>query len=271
MFRKFYLQVKVNGVSWAILYSFRFFIVKIANIVEAVILKIERRKRIFGESALTSRLNTVRANFIKWNDVPWQTVGDQWTTDVFNFKSLDPVEWKKKIIDEFMYKYMGKQSHVLEVGPGGGRWTEILLKSSAILNIADISETSIETCRKLFKGHSNINYHLIVPSLERFIPETFVSKNSIDFIWSYDVFVHINPKDISEYIKEFSEILKPGGVAVIHHAGNYKSESHRLHWFRSNLDEKVFNYFLKENQLKLIHQDFKNAHFPGDIISVFKK
>ena len=44
-----------------------------------------------------------------------------------------------------------------------------------------------------------------------------VADQTIDAIWSFDVFVHINAADVEAYAQEFVRVLKPGGIAAIHH------------------------------------------------------
>ena len=45
-----------------------------------------------------------------------------------------------------------------------------------------------------------------------------VSDASVDAVWSFDVFVHIAPGDQAGYLGEIARVLRPGGVAAIHHA-----------------------------------------------------
>ncbi len=40
----------------------------------------------------------------------------------------------------------------------------------------------------------------------------------MDAIWSFDVFVHVAPLDQAGYLDEIARVLRPGGVAAIHHA-----------------------------------------------------
>jgi SAM-dependent methyltransferase len=42
--------------------------------------------------------------------------------------------------------------------------------------------------------------------------------DSIDFIWSFDSFVHMDAPVIRGFLSEFGRVLAPGGTAVIHHA-----------------------------------------------------
>ena len=46
----------------------------------------------------------------------------------------------------------------------------------------------------------------------------------VDYLWSYDCFVHIGPEDTAGYLRDIHRVLKPGGEAVIHHAGR----NHRM-------------------------------------------
>ena len=41
---------------------------------------------------------------------------------------------------------------------------------------------------------------------------------------SNDVFVHISASDIKLYVSEFSRILMPDGMAIIHHSKNGKNK-----------------------------------------------
>lgn len=101
-----------------------------------------------------------------------------------------------------MIKYLNEISTTLEIGPGAGRWTEILQKKAYKTIIADISEECIRICKDRFQEYSNIEYYLIRDSRLNFI-----ANQSIDYIWSYDVFVHINPTDTEQYIADFQRIL----------------------------------------------------------------
>ena len=108
---------------------------------------------------------------------------------------------------------------------------------------------------------------------------TFVEMESIDCIWSWDVFVHIESKDIKNYVRQFSRILAPGGIGIIHHS---KKGRNRTGW-RSDMTAKLMEAYCSEYGLKVIKQfdswdDGKVRIWPGlaekeqiDIISVFSK
>ena len=42
-----------------------------------------------------------------------------------------------------------------------------------------------------------------------------IPSGTVDAIWSFDVFVHINAAEFSSYVEEFRRVLKPGGLVRI--------------------------------------------------------
>jgi SAM-dependent methyltransferase len=124
--------------------------------------------------------------------------------------------------------------------------------------LTDISETPLSLCRERVRGLENIEYHLIEGRLD------FMDDNVIDFIWSYDVFVHINPIDIEKYIIDFKRILRPGGCAIIHHADKYSDEKFaREKAFRSYMNARLFAEIVKKAQMEMVEQNYNLVHiFP---------
>jgi ubiquinone/menaquinone biosynthesis C-methylase UbiE len=130
--------------------------------------------------------------------------------------------------------------------------------------LSDISKKCLDICQERFKHADNMEYHLIDDNLG------FIIDSSIDCIWSYDVFLHINPTDIEKYVSDFRRILKPGGCAIIHHSN--------MHLREKNTRMKVINlttgfrsYMTAEMFGGLVEQNYSLPHFPGDVISVFTK
>ena len=210
--------------------------------------------------------HTVEHNRKLWENYDWSNSGEEWTLEAKTYRGLEPNAWKTSLIDGMMLKYIKKESIILEIGPGAGRWSEMLQGLASRLVLADISKRCLEICKERFKNYEHVEYHLIERGLD-FIPDS-----SIDYIWSYDVFVHINPSDIEAYITDFERILKPGGYAIIHHSGQYSSEKDaREIGFRSYIDGDLFAYIVKKHQMGMTEQNRSLPHIPGDIISVIIK
>ena len=119
---------------------------------------------------------------------------------------------------------------------------------------------------------NNIEYHLIHQRLD------FISDNSIDYIWSYDVFIHINPADIEKYILDFQRILKQGGCAIIHHSNINSAEKNTRSkflnvtvGFRTYMTATIFRDLVKKCGMHIVEQNHDLPHSPLDVISVFIK
>ncbi len=209
--------------------------------------------------------HTIEENRRAWNNYDWSQGGDEWTLDVKKYKEQDPNKWKTTLVNEMIFGYLKKNLTILEIGPGGGRWTEIFQPFAKKLILCDISKNCIDICKKRFKSKNNIEYYLINERLD------FIEKESIDYLWSYDVFVHINPTDIEKYIYDISKFLKPGGYAVIHHSGSYSNYKLKNEGWRAYLGSKSFAKFVTTCDMIIIQQNEILPQLTGDVITVFKK
>jgi len=195
-----------------------------------------------------------------WQNWDWKKEGEEWTISR---------QWRQSLIDEVLLKYIEREKTVLEIGPGSGRWTETLQKISKHLICVDLADKCIDLCKKRFSQFDNIEFFVNDGS-----NLDFITSDTIDFIWSFDVFVHIAPKETQKYLMEFKRVLKKGGRAVIHHP----KEGGVHGWHRSGMTAELFSEMLKKHGFTLIDQfeswgdkrqfDVRRCH---DIITVFKK
>lgn len=208
--------------------------------------------------------NTVSMNRWVWTRIDWSKRGEEWT-------SSDA--WKASLVKHVLEPNIPIGSRVLEIGPGGGRWTEVLVQRAAHVIAVDLTPKCIEICREKFQSVSNIEFHVNDGRDLSFIPP-----NSIDRIWSCDVFVHINSGDVENYVRQFAKILAPGGVGVIHHAKN----GHFQSAWRSDMTAAKMREYCAKYGLKVVSQfdswdNDRVAIFQGpagerpDIISIFSK
>ena len=161
---------------------------------------------------------TIKENLDIWDlKYDWSKNGDEWTGQA-KICNIPYEEWRGSIAKYFIYPNINKHSTVLEIGPGHGRWTAYILKNAKKAILVDLSPNCISFCKKRFTDFNNITYFV-----NNGKDLSFIKSESIDFIWSYDVFVHIEPNAIADYFSEFRRILKKDGKAIIHHAN-------RKHW-----------------------------------------
>jgi len=98
---------------------------------------------------------------------------------------------------------------VLDFGCGWGRITQLLAMYFKTENIiaADVMPAAINTCKQLAVQAS---YELL-----KTWPPSSIQDSSIDYIFGYSVFSHLSEDNADAWIREFSRILKPGGMAFL--------------------------------------------------------
>ena len=204
--------------------------------------------------------NTISMNRWVWSRIDWSKGGEEWTSSP---------AWKQGFVTHVLEPNIPMGSRVLEIGPGAGRWTECIIPRAAHLIGVDVTPKCVEICKERFKGVPNVEFHL---NDGRDL--SFIAPRSIDRIWSVDVFVHINAVDVENYMRQFAQLLAPGGVGLIHHA---KSGQSKREW-RSDMTAEKMREFCAKYGLNLMDQfeewDNGRASIHGkgtDIISVFAK
>ena len=221
--------------------------------------EVEMRRFLIGEKTMSVQFNTIRDNAATWGDYDWSYGGDEWT---------DSAEWKQALVEEVMFAYVQPDSVVVEIGPGSGRWSEHLQRRARRLILVDVAQPCLDLCRERFAGATNVELRLTSGN-----GLDFLSENEIDHIWSFDVFVHINPTDINSYLRSMRRVLKPGGCAVIHHA----KEGIGSNGWRSAMTDEFFAYLVGKNGLRLVRQldSWGGGQFGlsshHDVISIFEK
>jgi ubiquinone/menaquinone biosynthesis C-methylase UbiE len=209
--------------------------------------------------------NTINNNVKRWSEWNWSKYGEEWSNSEV---------WKMSLIQDVLNRYIPEGGTVLEIGPGGGRWTEYLLPRASRLILVDVTRECIELCKDRFNNFENIDYYVNDGTDLSFLPDS-----SIDAIWSWDVFVHIRSVEINKYIEQFNRILKNKGTAVIHHSKNGIS---RVGWRSDMTDMKMMEFCRKHGLLVDSQfeqwQNGKQRIWPGlplemspDTISILRK
>src|SRR4051794_11224539 len=111
--------------------------------------------------------------------------------------------------------FLGEADVMVEIGPGGGRFTEILRPKCRALHAVDTSPTMIDALRERFGDGDGLVYHV---GDGRGLP---LADASADAVFSYGVFVHLQHWDIYNYLAETARVLKPGGKAIIQHSNTF--------------------------------------------------
>jgi len=223
------LAVNENGVGWTSLMGIYYLFSGAAE--KAFGLAAKRRERLGLPG-----MNSVGLNREIWEAWDWGASGEEWSPSE---------EWKASLIDHILIKHVPKGGEVVEIGPGGGRWTEHLQRRASRLTGIDLSESCVKACQERFAECENVRFYT---NSGCDLPG--VDDASINAIWSFDVFVHINAEQVEPYAAEFARALKPGGVGIIHH-GNVAG---RRGGWRSDMTAKRMVELLEAAGLKVEHQ-----------------
>jgi ubiquinone/menaquinone biosynthesis C-methylase UbiE len=162
-----------------------------------------------------------------------QRVGDVWNEPRTMGLDVASAEEVVPYLDrEVFAPFLGTCDVILEIGPGGGRFTEILLPKCQKLIAVDTSETMLDLLRERFANDDRIEYqHGDGRGLAK------VEDASVDAAFSYGVFVHLQHWDIFNYLAELNRVLRPGGKAVIQHANTFSELGWTL--FRSEVPRQL--------------------------------
>lgn len=204
-----------NGAAWTFYFLLR-------RPLRRLLVHAERRLTELEISLSKPGLNSRSRNRVLWGDFDWVgDGGEEW--------SVSP-EFKRSVVDCILLPHTPKGGSVLEIGPGGGRWSEFIQKEAGRLVLVDLSPEAIESCKKRLRGYKDVDFHVVDGA-----SLSVVSSNTIDMVWSFDTFVHICPADIRSYLMEVARVLKRHGVAVIHHT---TSETNAYGRWRSGMSDQ---------------------------------
>jgi SAM-dependent methyltransferase len=172
-----------------------------------------------GMRQLLSRSDTVAEGWervARWyQGAEGEHLGDNWSADEIGV-DVPPGQVVSYVDETVFAPFLGSCDVLLEIGPGGGRFTEILLPKCKRLIALDTSPTMLKLLRERFGESTGIKY--VLGDGKGLSP---VPDQSVDRVFSYDVFVHIQHWDIYNYLTEMRRVMKPRGRAVIHHANTF--------------------------------------------------
>jgi 2-polyprenyl-3-methyl-5-hydroxy-6-metoxy-1,4-benzoquinol methylase len=114
---------------------------------------------------------------------------------------------------------------VLEIGSGGGRYTELLLKAAGVKNVdvVDVSESMLARIQERFG--ENVGRFLTDGSSLAGVQ----TLKLYDFVFSFDALVHVDFYDIMKMVLDLKGLATMGATCVLHHS-NVESTFGFEHW-----------------------------------------
>lgn len=164
-------------------------------------------------------------------------------------------------------------SSVLELAPGFGRNTELLIKHAGEITLVDVNQHCIDACRERFAVEKRCTVHYMVNDGKSL---SGIPDSSVTMIYSWDSVVHFDKEVVKLYAKEFTRVMAPGGKGFVHHS-NYGHTSQSSDWLshphnRSNMTDELFARYIRDNGMEIISQELLDWDLKDlDCVSVFRK
>jgi SAM-dependent methyltransferase len=147
------------------------------------------------------------------------------------------------VVGRFCAPHLGADGGAvaLEIGPGGGRYTEKILPLVRELHAIDVSGEIL----------AHLTERLGVPSglaAHRGDGRTLspIGDGLIDFAYSFNLFLFLDLETVHAYFAELRRVLRPSGIGVVQYA-DYSSEGGRRHFLANqsawSAKEKPFGRF----------------------------
>jgi cyclopropane fatty-acyl-phospholipid synthase-like methyltransferase len=148
-----------------------------------------------------------------------------------------------EVVRRYIRPFLNADSVALEIGCGGGRWTQFLLGAREVIAV-DLNPEFFDYIEMRFAEHS---------SKFRFYPTRGyeldgVGDSTVDFVFSFGTLVHIEHDGIALYLEALERVMKPGAIATL----QYADKSKRFFRSKSRSDASAFSEMDKHRMSELV-------------------
>lgn len=155
---------------------------------------------------------SVAQNEAVWgHESVWDRGGDEWSDPFGGTSAL----WYGMLEPRIGHLLRGRG---VEIAPGYGRITARMLPLVDHLTAVDLNQVCVDACSERFADAEHFEVFKNDGRSLGMVPD-----NSADFVVSFDALVHVDIDVMRAYLTEVARVLKPDGVAFVHHsnAGSY--------------------------------------------------
>lgn len=175
--------------------------------------------------------------------IPGKYYGDQWG---------DPMETPslKEVRNRFITPYVNIDVTAMEIGSGGGRWTQFILDCKHLFCV-DLSTEMFDYLRTRFPEYNNISFCLTNGTDLPGVP-----LNEIDYIFSFGTIVHLDLNIIDNYLYSIHKTMKEGGIIVLQFSDKRKPMAQSIKAFSDNDPERMQELFTKHSfSVEIVNDD----------------
>src|SRR5438309_10375504 len=144
----------------------------------------------------------------------------------------DVVRPLRFIRDRYVLPYVSPEHTAVEIGPGGGRWTRYLLDFKK-LYVVDYHAELLSELKKNFR-EPRMEF---IKNNETDFPG--IAERSIDYLFSFGTFVHLDAPIIEIYLANMKKILKPGANLITQYSDKTTLMAELNESFSESTPEKI--------------------------------
>jgi SAM-dependent methyltransferase len=179
----------------------------------------------------------------------FSTLGEEWGGP--DFADL--------VVEELAGPYLGADIDVLELGCGGGKFSQRIALRCRSLVCSDIAQAMLDHARRELDRQGaggNVSYTAL-----NGIDFSGVASDSVDFVFSYDVQLHLQPQNIFSYLLDARRILRKGGVFMLHQVDLAKLGGINtfLNQYSSDTWKRDFDHPLRRGHIYYMSEDQMRA------------
>jgi len=154
----------------------------------------------------------------------------------------------KKICENFVIPYVNKNHIAIEIGSGGGRWTQYLLNFKKVFCV-EFNQNMFQYLIDRFGTKTNLSF-----CLTNGTDFPGIAKDSIDYAFSFGTFVHLDNNLIKEYLVNLRQVMKKDSNVVIQYSEKTKPLAARKPGF-SNTTAKIMRKLVLDSGFSIISED----------------
>jgi hypothetical protein len=137
-------------------------------------------------------------------------IGDEWTGE--HAGAASSVEDYSQLIEtRYITPYIQSADVVMEIGVGGGKTAALLKRHCAELICTDIAAEMLKATRDRI-GDDGVTYVKVDG-----IKLSGIRSHSVDVCFSFDTMVHMEPRDIFNYLTQIPTLMRGRRLCVLHH------------------------------------------------------
>ena len=203
-------------------------------------------------SAANRLLRRMRAEVVRYD--PWDKTFKE-CIERAKRENRDPNEvleekWSGTVplLKAYIYPHFRDGHTACEIGAGTARFSRHIFSRCAKLYLVDNSSFVCNFLKGYFKNHSNVE---VIYCRDCRLPR--ISSESVDLLFSFGTFVHLDIEQFYGYLWEASRVLRHDGFAVIHYANIMSPQDYKLFkdYLPSNFNRSTFRFHHPEKIRKI--------------------